>query len=572
MAKFVIIGLDGGSFDLIRPWVKEGRLPNFKKILEGSASGEMQSTLPPMTFPGWSTLMTGKNPGKHGVFDFTQRQFGNYEIAIINAADRKAKTFWRILSDAGRRVASIGVPVTYPPEPINGVMISGFDAPVNDPKIMYPPELFDELKNEIGGYILSADFVRDVVKGQIDQAVAALVESVERKWATVRYLQKRESWDCLMIVFGETDAGMHYFWKYHDATSPHFPSETTRKIHDPLLTLYQKVDQCLGELLEDLPEDTTLMLVSDHGVGGSSDKIVHLNLCLERQGLLRFRSSTFSGTIQQLQMKFLNSAKSWARAVLPKKILKRLRFKQKGMGMKVESHLRFSSIEWKQTYAYSEETPYYPNIWINLKGRDPDGIVAPGQEYESVRQSVIDLIQAWKDPETGQSVVQKVYRREEVYQGPHVDKAPDLIIQWNLDRGNAYLSRPSYAASSRQPIEKIPIRELQKSKFMINRSGSHRPMGIFAVQGKGIKKDYPLVGARIEDVAPTLLYLMGLPVPQDMDGRVLQECLTDTYLVEHPIVYQQVESAGTSTEAQYAYTAEEVERVSEHLKSLGYLE
>ncbi|MBI3995010.1 MAG: alkaline phosphatase family protein [Nitrospirae bacterium] len=569
--RLFILGLDGGSFDLIHPWVKEGKLPNFGRYLNESSSGELQSTLPPMTFPGWSTMMTGKNPGRHGIYDFTQRRLGTYEIDIINAADRKAKTIWRILSDAGRRVASVGVPVSFPPEPVNGVMISGFDAPVNDSRIMFPPELFEELNGAMGGYVTSADFARDIAKGRIDQSVAALLASVDRKWATAEYLLKREPWDCMMLVFGETDACIHYFWKYHDPASPHHDPVTAQKTRDPILAVYQRVDRYLGELLDHLPKDATVMLVSDHGVGGSSDKILHLNRWLEQQGLLRFRSTSLSGRLRRIQMKLLNSAKSWVRTVLPKPMIRRIRFRQKGMGMKLESHLRFSILDWKNTTVYSEETPYYPNLWINLKGRDPDGIVEPGADYERVRQSVIDLLQSWRDPDTGQPVVRKAYRREEIYQGPHLDKAPDLIIEWNLDQGYAYLSRPTTASSGRLAVERISYREMQRSNFMINRSGSHREMGIFAVKGPGVKKGHWLAGARIQDVAPTVLYLLDRPVPTDMDGSVLKDGLTEAQLAMRPVQYQEAETA-PSEEAAYVYSAEENEKVSERLKSLGYME
>ncbi len=570
MTRLLIIGLDGGSFDLIRPWVNQGKLPNFKRLLEGSVWGELQSTVPPMTFPGWSALMTGKNPGKHGIFDFTQRRLGTYEIQILNVADRKAKTFWRLLSDAGKRVASIGVPVTYPPEPVNGVMISGFDAPANDSSIMYPPALYEELKKNVGEYILSADFVRLLVRGRLDKAVDALCEAVERKGATASYLLKRESWDCFMLVFGETDAVVHYFWKHHDPHSPHHDPKHGDQVPDPILRIYQKVDQCLGELLSHLSEETRVMLVSDHGVGGSSDKIIHLNRWLEARGLLHYRSLA-DGSGGSLQMKVLHTLKSWIRAVFPKRIIKRLRFQQEGIGIKMEAKLRFGAIDWSRTTAYSEETPYYPNIWINLKGRDPGGIVEMGEEYEKVREQVKSLILEWRDPETGQPVVKQAFRREEIYRGEYVHLAPDLVIAWNLDGDYAYLSRPSYASKSRLPIEKVKKRELSRSAFMVNRSGSHREMGVFALNGEGLRPGYQSMGAEIIDVAPTVLYLMGLAVPKDMDGKVLLDCFLPQYLEKHPVSYHEAEWKAPEN-AHYAYTEDEEAKISDKLKALGYLE
>jgi predicted AlkP superfamily phosphohydrolase/phosphomutase len=570
-SKLIILGLDGGSPDLIRAWADEGRLPHFARLLGESAWGELRSTDPPMTFPGWSSLLTGENPGRHGVYDFTHRRIGTYEIAVTNAADRRARTFWKILSDAGKRVASIGVPVTYPPEPVNGIMISGFDAPANDARIMYPPELYGELKDAVGGYIVSPDFARHVAKGRIDAAVSALLESVERKWATALHVLQKDQWDCLMIVFGETDAAIHYLWKYHDPESPHFDPQAAEGVPDPVLEIYRKVDQFVGQLLDDWTSDATLMLVSDHGVGGSSDKILHLNNWLESHGLLRFRTERIGGRLRKAQVRVLNLMKFWARTILPKRVIKRLRFKQDGVGLKLESHLRFSSVDWKNTRVYSEETPYYPSLWVNLRGRDPDGTVEPGEEYEHVRTEIIGLLRQWKDPETGLPVVKGAYRREEVYHGAYVDLAPDIVVDWNLDRGYSYLSRPSYASSGRKPIEKVTGKELRNSRFMINRSGSHRMMGVWAARGEGFKKNHRAADLRIWDVAPTVLYLSGLPIPAGMDGRVPTDCLTEEFLRSHPVVLQASDS-GAEQEAAFAYSSEEAEKVSERLRSLGYLE
>ena len=159
MRRLLIIGLDGATFDLIRPWAEDGKLPNLKGLLDKGSYGSLASTIPPMTFPSWNTFMTGMNPGKHGIYDFTERKRGTFEIQLINSLHRRCKTIWKVLSDAGKRVGVVGLPVCYPPEPLNGVMISGFDAPVAvaNEKVMYPPELYKEIKEAIGGYVISAD-------------------------------------------------------------------------------------------------------------------------------------------------------------------------------------------------------------------------------------------------------------------------------------------------------------------------------------------------------------------------------------------------------------------------------
>jgi len=568
--RLFILGLDGGTFDLIRPWVKEGRLPNLGRLLDSGSHAELTSTIPPMTPPGWTSFMTGMNPGKHGIFDFTEREPGRYEVKIVNATDRQARTIWSLMSQAGKRVASIGVPLTYPPEPVNGVMISGFDSPVLDRRIMQPPELFDELEKAVGGYPVSPDFARHAVRGDLKRAVEIICETMDQKARAVEYLFKREVWDCFMLVFGETDACIHYFWGHHDPSSPHRPPGADPGM-DPIRTVYEKVDEILGRLLPLLPPDAGIMLVSDHGTGGAGRKMVYLNRWLEAEGFLSFRSGAGRGPFRAMQWRLLEEARSWARAVLPQSVVKRLRYRS-GLGAKLESNQRFSGLNWKQTAVYSDETPHYPNVWINLKGREPQGIVNPGEDYEALRERVMQRLSEWRDPETRRPMIKRVFKREAVYHGPCLERAPDLLLQWNLDDDYSYLNGSSLMALGKNPVVPIRPHGLGRAKSMLNRSGSHRENGIFLIRGEGIRPGHRLSGAEITDVAPTLLYWLGLPVPADMDGRVLIESFEDAYRRDHPIVREDTSSRVPQDRAHLVYSEEETKKVEERLQSLGYIE
>ncbi|MCI0527213.1 MAG: alkaline phosphatase family protein, partial [Nitrospira sp.] len=321
MNKVLVIGLDGGTFDLVRPWVAEGKLPNLARLLQSGSYGELQSTFPPMTFPAWTTFMTGKNPGNHGIFDFTERKPGSYEIEFVNAKRRQSKTIWKILSEAGKRVGVVAVPVTYPPEEINGVMICGFDAPgvasKADSTSMYPSQLYQELQKSIGGYIISADIMKYMNEGRPHEALPIILKTIERKADTAKYLLQREPWDCFMILFGESDLIGHHYWKYHDPKSP---------LHDPhefpecaraVLTVYQTLDRIIGELTALVSEDTVMILMSDHGFGGAGDKVIYLNRWLESVGLLKFRASSEKTSFQTLFSKVLNWAKHWGLKTIP---------------------------------------------------------------------------------------------------------------------------------------------------------------------------------------------------------------------------------------------------------------
>src|SRR6516162_10734134 len=192
--RVFVIGWDGATFDLIRPWVKEGKLPTIAKLMEEGVYGNLRSTLPPMTFPAWTSFMTGKNPGKHGIFDFTRPRAGTYELEFVNGGKRQGKTFWQILSDAGREVVSISLPCTFPPNKVNGVMISGFDAPGGGPgshvdaRGMYPPEFHDELVKNVGEHPIGASIVKDINAGRPDLAMEEVKQTIRKKAATAKYL------------------------------------------------------------------------------------------------------------------------------------------------------------------------------------------------------------------------------------------------------------------------------------------------------------------------------------------------------------------------------------------------
>ena len=386
MSKVLIIGIDGGTFDIILPLIKDGKLSNIRYLMENGSHGYLETTMPPMTFPAWTTFMTGVNPGKHGIFDFTERVPGSYMIRFINARARKAKTIWRLISEAGKRVGVMAVPVTYPPEEVNGFMICGFDAPgvdaLGDSSSMYPPELLNDLRQNVGDYIISSNIIKEIDRGRADIAIDIVLKTLGRKADTAKYLYKKEQWDLFMVLFGESDLAGHHYWKYFDPKSPFYMENAHEKCKKAIQFVYEKIDQTIGELIKLAPRDTVVMLMSDHGFGGSGDSVIYLNKWLESQEFLKFKKRS-NGLFEYLFLKPLMFAKRYGIKYLPTKIKQNIFRKQTGVANNMESWLRFSSIDWSQTIAYSEETPYYPTIWLNLKDREPDGIIPLEQRHEN---------------------------------------------------------------------------------------------------------------------------------------------------------------------------------------------
>jgi predicted AlkP superfamily phosphohydrolase/phosphomutase len=573
MGRVFIVGWDGATFDLIEPWVAEGKLPNIAEVMRNGAHGELQSTLPPMTFTAWSSFMTGKNPAKHGIYDFTRQRPGTYDLEFVNGGERKAVSFWKLLSDAGRKVISISVPCTYPPEKVDGVMLSGFDAAglggsssKLDARGMYPPEMYDELEEAVGGHPIGSFPVGEINAGQPEAAVTKILDCIGRKAATAKYLIQKYDWDCAMILFGESDGAGHHFWKYCDGRSPQFSYEPP-SMRDSILRVYQELDRQLGELKQLLPADTTLLMMSDHGFGGVSSTALFPNCWLREQGMLEFR-----GGLSRWVSRRLDGLKLRAVAKLPNSIQRFLsRFARKQLGG-IEAKVRYGIINWAGTKAYFEENPYYPSLRINLKGRQPRGVVAPGAEYEGLRTELIKRLEEWRHPETGEKIVERAYRREEVYTGPHLDGAPDVVVHWSTHKDYTYAFKVSSKSKKLSWLEDIDPYHPENFAFFTGKSGSHRDNGIFLAEGPGVQAGVTLGGANIIDVAPTILHLLGVPVPEDMDGGTLVDMLEGEAAGEVTIGAAVGGAPVLSAATKDSYTAEDKVVISERLRALGYIE
>jgi len=580
MHRLIIFGVDGGTLEIVRPLAAKGLLPNFARVMEQGVAAELDSTFPPMTFPAFTTFMTGKNPGGHGVFDFFERVPGRYGVRFVNANSRRSRTLWRMLSQAGRRVAVIGFPVTYPPEPINGLMISGFDAPGigarADRTCFYPTGFYDELRREVGEYVITptVDMLR--AEDHPDEGVAAILETIERKVRTALYAQARERWDCFAFMLIESDFAGHRYWKYYDPGSPQYRAGAPAQLRDGLPKVYGAIDQALGRVMAADPE-AGVLIFSDHGFGGASTKTVFLNRYLEQQGLLKFaadpRGSGSLGARARLGSRLaVSRLKDIGLHYLPEALRTPLLRSMK-IGNQIESRIRFGGIDWRGTTAYSDESPYFPAMWVNLAGREGAGIVA-AERYEETCARVAESLRNWRDPETGQPLVRRVYRREEIYRGEQVGRAPDLLIDWNLDGGYSYLSGRSLEDNSGQSLRRLAPHEFN-SHEMATRGGSHRPNGLLMAMGGPFASGGAVQGASLSDLAPTILFYQGLGIPQEMEGRVLSELFNPEFLGAHAperVHGADAQPAAAAVEAPADnYTDEERAIIERRLRDLGYL-
>jgi predicted AlkP superfamily phosphohydrolase/phosphomutase len=550
MSKLLIFGLDGATFDLIRPWVAQGYLPNLGRLIENGVSGDLASTLPPVTSPAWPSFMTGMNPGKHNVFDFIRPNQGNF--ALVNATSLRAPTLWQIASEAGLRVGVLNVPVTFPPQPVNGFLISGMLSP-SDAGITYPEDLLAPYAAELGAYRVALRV--QYKKGNEDAFLADALDLIRTRGRYARRLMVDRPWDLFMVHFIALDNLQHALWKFIDPTHPRYRPELAEQFGDSLLRAYQAVDEQVGELLaqaQALSGDLDVVVMSDHGFG-PLHYIVNINVHLLKHGLMRLKRNPWT------QFKFALFKMGVTPATVYR-LLERLgvqnvvaRVSKQSRNQIVGKFLSFQDVDWSRTVAYS--MGHVGQVYLNRRGREPGGIVADGTDYAAARARVAEALHLLKHPETGEALLDDVIYGTDVARGPYQDQSPDLHLI--LD-GYRCIAFPLFATDAQ-----VVTRQIRGD------SGCHRANGVFIGRGSGFRQGAQVEGSRIIDLAPTILHLMGLPVPDNMDGTVLEQALTTAYMDAHPVRFVQV--GGDHGDGEQPLSVEQAAEIEERLRALGYL-
>jgi predicted AlkP superfamily phosphohydrolase/phosphomutase len=556
--KVLVVGLDGATFDLIEPWAQAGKLPTLQRLLTEGAHGSLRSTIPPMTAPAWTSFMTGKNPGRHGLYDWIYRHKDSYDVSPVTANHLREPTLWSLLSGSGKRVCVVNVPMTFPPKPVNGLLISGMPAPSTQVTITSPPELLEEIEKEVGQYLLYPDPGQAYSDSGVDAFLKRLYSTTRRRFEVMAYLRARDEWDFFMVVLNGTDAVQHAMWKYMSSDHPlHDPAKAT-KYGDAILRYFQFVDNALGELVAGLSEDTVLVAMSDHGFG-PFHKFIHVNNWLRQQGWLAIKRGLKPGAKSTLfdlgfsPMKVYNLLMRFGLGKLKREVVR-----GEGQGLLKALFLSFNDVDWSRTMAYSLGN--VGQISLNVRGREPLGIVEPGDQYEATREAIMARLWELRDPDTGEQVVQEVYRREEIYSGRYVERASDIVF---IPTRMEYFGFGEYEFGSNEIIESM--------KRGI--SGTHRPNGMMLLWGEPINGPILLEDAQILDLAPTILHLMGEAVPADMDGQVLMEALKPEFRVarlDRAPEFAEPDSSPDEVE-DGGLSAEDEELVSERLRGLGYV-
>jgi len=560
--RVLIIGLDGATFDLIKPWAEQGYLPHLSHLMKEGTYGPLQSTIQPTTAPAWATCITGVNQGKHGLYDFVRRRPNSYNLEVTNAAQVATPNIFDIAGQNNNRTVTINIPYTFPLRPLNGIMIGGPFMPTFTKELVSPPDMFNVIKQLVPDYFIIPDFDHRAPDPMAAYA-EKLLQGIEFREKLCLHFLGKESWDLFMAVFMATDEVQHTFWHCLDApdTSPLAP------YRDAIRNVYQRIDQAIGNMLSQIAADhsgreTIVFILSDHGAGPFR-WMINLNRWLANTGYLKFHSET-KAPMQRLKTSGIKQLAQAYRRHLPAKIRASIRARLGAhtfsrVKEEFESALLTSAVDWGETKAYALGAG--GNIYINLKDREPDGIIQPGKAYEQLRNEIIDALMTMVEPETGDVVVRKVHKREELYSGPKLADAPDLIIEWvdyacwgrgQYDGGETVFEAQRHLDFSDQPL-----------------TGSHRPKGILIAHGTGIRSGEQITEAHLLDMAPTILSILGIQPLPEMDGGFLTALFKDTEIKQ---VQQAITESTLPVEsAQLTISPEEEEAIAKHLRALGYL-
>ncbi len=508
-------------------------------------------------------MVTGVNPGKHGIFHFMNPQPGSYELTQINATFRRAPTIWRSLSDAEAQVAALNFPVSYPAEPVNGVQIAGWLAPsASSPGFTHPSELAQAVTAKFGPYPIQPDVRRHVIGGRYEEGVQSALAGIRYKAQVARWLLGERRWDLFGVVFAESDSIQHWYWKLHDPSHPDHDAKLALEHGDPVLRVYRALDDEIGRMLEMVGDEANVLVVSDHGQAANPRGQVFLRGWLREAGLLVARGPSRSplirvaGGLRRSVNAVMGAGLESLKNRAPNALKVRLAQRFPGLRSRAQEGMRQMVTDWSRTRAWTDTG----HIFINLRGRRPQGIVDPGEEYEQLVSSIAQELLSLRETATGERPVRQVVRGDEALHGPHAAFMPDLLVEWKNEVPVQGLTwqRPDGSSVT------IPApRNLQLP------SGAHHPDGVLLAAGPDFREGLRPERLSIYDIAPTVLHLLGQSVPSYFDGKVATELLREDAASGVQVRELTLDDAGDAAQAQ---TADDEGVVEARLRALGYIE
>ncbi|EMA71060.1 alkaline phosphatase family protein [Halorubrum distributum] len=542
----LVIGLDGGEWEVIAPLIERGELPHLARIKAEGVSGPLQSITPPVSPPAWNSIQTGTNPGKHGIYDFSTFD-EDYSRRSVNSADRSVEPFWTVMNDEGVKTGLFKVPFTYPPDDVDGFMVTGFPTPniVDDHATPAP------VADRVGPV---EDLFEDwslQQAGDYEAFLEDLIQVAERQTDLFLELLQDYETDFSMTVYDGSDRVQHFFWKYFDESHPRYTSDSP--LTGAIEEYYRTVDRGIGRILDIINDDCDVIVISDHGFGPLSSDI-YVDEWLVDEGFLSRRSELSGG--KAVDDVLATTLKAGWRAVKHADLDTAVRsllpasWFQRGKNLQDDSH---RDIIWDETQVFFG-TLSGQALFVNLEEGFNRGTV-PQNQYDEVVSEVRRSLLSLQHPETGKELVEEVIRSDEAFDGWRVEQAPDLIVRTVPD----HTLKGGRSDTLVQP----------SAQNDHDRSGDHRTNGIFLAAGPSFSSG-SIEGASVLDIAPTLLYLQGSPIPQSIDGSVLTEALDNDLLDKREI--RTTAQYGQSDNSGRQWSDDEEAELEKRLSDMGYLD
>jgi predicted AlkP superfamily phosphohydrolase/phosphomutase len=536
MAKrAVAVGLDGAAWHLVDPLIEAGVMPRLGALRARGASGTLQSTVPPVTPPAWTSAVTGVNPGRHGIFGFHAGNAQDKAPRLMHSGEVRAPCVWEIANSQGRRVGVFNLPLSFPPQPLEGWMVAGFLTPGLGEHVkgfVYPSHMEARLRQWQPDYVIEIETNQE--RDWRDAALAErALEALRHRRVALEGLLREDPPDIVFAVLETPDRLQHLYYRYMDPNDPKYDTDAGRRIRPAIERCFRAMDDIAGLLEDHAGSDGAVIVCSDHGFT-AWDVSVHTNTLLQRWGHLHLKRQG-----RLMQSGLVRKAVPLAWRIVPTKLRRRAK------------RQTFSVIDWERTEAFAS-VYYQQGVWVNLAGREPFGIV-PASRLESVKDEIAEGFRSLRGPD-GEPVTDRVWRSEEAYQGDARKGAPDLMVAMRDHRfllDDEVFHREPFTDHRRYP------------------RGCHHPDGIVVIAGEGSRPGASVTGS-VMDVTPTLLYMAGLHVPEELDGRVLTEAFSDEHLERAPIRTVPPLPPG-HREERSPYSAREAALIEESLRDLGYL-
>lgn len=533
--SIVVIGLDSADPTLIEKWSNEGYLPTITSLMNHGCWGRLNSTANISSGSLWPTFFTGTSPAKHGAF-FGHRHLknGTYQIHKKDADQMKRSPFWVWLSQGGKRIAIIDIPQTYPIKGLNGIQITAWGVESAHWNMSsWPSEVIKEIVSRFGTHPLASWYqMRPEKVNEFQELLKKLISGIEKKGLISTYLLDQEHWDFFLTMFSEPHWAGHLLWHIMDDKHPDHNPQIAKTFKNAIRDIYSAIDLTISKLVEAIP-NATFLIFSPAGMGPNYSGIHLLPEVLKRMNITgkTAQDRGQGGRFSIEKINHLMPYKRWGPYAL-KKLEGLVPTKAIEMAKQMIPHkiwdnwtrrLLTVGNDWCWSRAFCVPNDFSGAIRINLKGREPNGLVEPGKEYDALCDEIIEELSSLINVDTGERAVSEVVRIDRHYQGEQVCELPDLIVNWVRDLPIKTLYSPRIGTVSGESPDK--------------RTGTHRPYGFLMASGKNINRGKIVEGGHIMDIAPTVLYLMRQHVPKDMDGKVLLDIIEDEFKMNNPVRY-----------------------------------